>query len=154
MTDSVRLQILEHLVGLLEAAAPPDYDFTFSQVEIGPLSIADHKKRFTAGVSVGRETKASLFPLLDNTLPVTIEFRLTLDKNDPKPGVLAEKMLTQVQRIVYGDKTMGGLAMDTIETGNEVDIQTYADRSILGAVFFDVRYRHAHRDPRDANPTV
>jgi hypothetical protein len=164
--ESVRELILTKIVDMLATIPvqlpatdplyplPDPYPFKFSHVELGPLDMGDHKRKLVAGVVPGRETKRELFPVVEPTLPVNIEFRATRDKGDAKPGILAEKIITVIQRCIYADKTIGDLALDTVETGNEVDLDTYGDATIVGVVFFEVKYRHSHRDPRNPYPEV
>jgi hypothetical protein len=59
-------------------------------------------------------------------------------------------VLGEIQRRIREDRTLGGLALDVRETGNDLDLDTYADKAIEGAVFLEVRYRHATDNPRAA----
>lgn len=164
MAESIRLQILRHLqTAFLEAGNDPVYDVdpyvitlggqdtrvTFSTVELGSLLDADMRKRFSIGIVAGKETKSALYPLLEAIFSVAVEFRVVKNANDEKPAILAEQMLAVVQRIIAVNRTMGGLAVDTLETGNEIDLTSYADRSVMGVVFLEVRYRHAFNDVTD-----
>jgi hypothetical protein len=156
MTDTVRLRCLEALrasfAGLRdgEPAADP-YSVEFSAVEHGPLGDFDNRRRYVAAVVPGNESKRTRYPLTDCTLPVTIEFRMTANRGDQRPAVEAERVLGEIQRRIGEDRTLGGLAIDVRETGNDVDLDTYADKAIEGAVFLEVRYRHATDDPRAAS---
>lgn len=160
-TISVRQTILEKMAELLLAMDPlnpyPNEDppmYKCSAVEHGPLDQLDARKRLVCGLVPGREIKTSQFPWIDVRLSVAVEFRFTVNKEDPVPGLTAEQVLTDVQRTFFRDTTMGGLTADVIETGSEIDLMNYTDRSVQGVVFFDIRYRHSHTDPRDPNPTV
>jgi hypothetical protein len=82
MPDTIRMQCLdaiEDALASMEAGEPVDdpYSVRFTQVEDGPLSDADARKRFVAGIVPGRETKRTMFPLDHCILPVAIEFRMT-----------------------------------------------------------------------------
>jgi hypothetical protein len=66
--------------------------------------------------------------------------------------VLGEEVLTVVKRVLTNNRSWGGLAVDTKRTGNEIDLTTYADRSVVGVAFCEVMYRHSHLDPRNENP--
>jgi hypothetical protein len=94
------------------------------------------------------ESKQTRYPLTDCALPVTIEFRMTADRGDQRPAIEAERVLGEIRRRIGEDRTLGGLALDVREIGNDVDLDTYADKAIEGAVFLEVRYRHATDDPR------
>jgi hypothetical protein len=67
---------------------------------------------------------------------------------------LAEQVLTQIQQCIYADKTMGGLAVDTVEIGNEIDLDTYGDDTVVGVMYIRVNYRHSHKDVTNPYPEV
>ena len=155
MVDTLRFRCLEALrasfAGMLDGYPQADpYSVQFTSVEHGPLSDFDNRKRYVAAVVPGREIKQTRYPLTDCTLPVTIEFRMTIDRGDKRPAIEAERVLGEIQRRIGEDRTLGGLAIDVRETGNDLDLDTYADKAIEGAVFLEVRYRHATDDPRTA----
>lgn len=161
-TDSVRLDILKYIKGLYEAATDQDppasgkkyYGLKFSIVEIGPLGDPDARKRSAIGIVAGPERKSDLFPLKTSMFEVAVEFRITVNRDDDQPGILAERMLGVVQQIVYDDDTLGGKVIKVDETGNEVDLMTYADRTVEGVVRFNVHYRHTFANVFDTTPTV
>ena len=153
MPDTIRMRCLEAIREALEAVVagePEDdpYTIAFSKVEHGPLGDVDHRKRFVAGIVPGRETKQTMYPLDQCTLPVAIEFRMTVNRDDDEPGLEAERALGEIQRKLHEDTTLGGLAIDLRETGNEIDLEMYDDKSVVGVVFFDLLYRHRTTDPR------
>lgn len=161
LLKSKRQEVLEAIQARLQDMAnrlpadpqdiqPTEYPFAFSSVEIGPLDVGDHKKRYMAGIVPGRERKQTRYPITDCTLPITIELRMTVNRGDQKPGVEMENLITQTQRIIMEDRHFGGLVIDCRETGNEVDLTVYDDKTIMGAIFFDVLYRHSTLDPRYA----
>ena len=155
MAETLRFRCLEALrasvAGMLDGyPANAPYSVQFTSVEHGPLGDFDNRKRYVAAVVPGRESKQTRYPLTDCTLPVTIEFRMTIDRGDKRPLVEAERVLGEIQRRIAEDRTLGGLAIDVRETGNDVDLDTYADKAIEGAVFLEVRYRHGTDDPRAA----
>lgn len=153
MTNTIRFQCLDwirkSLLGMVEGEPENDpYSVQFSQVEHGPLGDIDHKKRYVAGIVPGVERKETRYPLTDCVLPVAVEFRMTVNRGDKRPGVEAERVLGEIQRRIGEDRTLGGLAIDLRETGNEIDIDTYGDKAVTGALFLDLHYRHATDDPR------
>ena len=119
MTDSLRHQILAKIQQAYQAIQPPDtstpgyapsaadWPFAFSTVEIGPLSHEDQRKRYSIGIVVGQERESYLFPYIQCHLAVHIEFRVTVNQGDSKPGVVAEQVLTVVKRVVDVDRTWG-----------------------------------------------
>lgn len=153
-TTSIRQRALEKIRDNLRAVAegePVGDDaatLTFSKVEIGPLGSPDRMKHYTVGVVAGRETKQPLFPMTEPTLRVTVEFLAVANKGEDSYAV-AEKVLLQVQRTMEADTTLGGLVVDVEEAWNDLDLETYGDRTVAGAVAYDVKYRHRYKDPRN-----
>jgi hypothetical protein len=153
MPDTIRMRCLAAINTALEAMTagePADDPYTvqFSKVEHGPLGDTDHRKRYVAGIVPGRERKQTLYPFDQCTLEVAIEFRMMVNRDDDDPEVEAERLLGEIQRKLHEDTTLGGLAIDLRETGNEVDLEMYDDKSVVGVVFFDLLYRHRTTDPR------
>jgi len=154
MVESVRHKILRTMAETFAAVSEPDYPLKFSTVGMGPLSEADHKKRFSIGIVPGPEQYKHSFPYIERLLDVAIEFRITVNRTDPDPGELAETVLTVVEQVVAKNRTWGGLALDTDYKTSELDMTTYDDKTIMGVLWVTVHYRHAHGDPTDPNPSV
>jgi hypothetical protein len=156
MPDTIRLQCLEALKGVLEdmVAGEPmgdPYSAQFTKVVIGPLDETDHRMRFVAGIVTGREKKRPyMYPLEECTLPVAIELCMTVNADDDDPGVEAERLLGEVQRKIHEDTTLGGVAVDLRETGNEIVLDMYGDRTVVADIFLELIYRHRTNDPREA----
>ena len=70
-------------------------------------------------------------------LTVNVEFRVTVNRDDVAPGIMTEQALTVIKRALTEDRTWGGMAIDTKITGSEVDLMTYADRSVVGVCMAD-----------------
>ena len=83
---------------------------------------------------------------------VVIEFRVTVNRDDPAPGQLAEQVLTVIERVVIANRDWGGLAVETKFQDNEIDMTTYGDKTVMGVLWVEVQYRHHHLDPRNPNP--
>lgn len=159
---TVRLGILNAVKALYVAAVnneePPEgkvhYGVEFSVVEIGPLGDPDTRKLNAIGIVAGEERKSNLFPLKTVQLPLAIEFRITANKGDPSAAVLAERMLGVVQQIMYDGGDLGSRVVQADEVGNEVDLYTYADRTIEGVVRFMLQYRHHTQDVYSPHPSA
>jgi len=154
---SVRLTILQAIQAefqAMEANKPltDPYGITFSTVAIGPLSMNDNRKKFSLGIVVGPEKETFSMPYIMCFLTVNIEFRVTVNRDDPDPGILAEQVLTVVKRLMMADRTWGGIAIDTKVTNSEIDLTTYADKSVMGVCVCQVQYRYNAADPRNASP--
>jgi hypothetical protein len=156
--NSLRLDILLAMVDTFKAVVatdPPafeDFNMEFSTVELGSLGDEDHKKRYSLGIVPLRERYGDKFPFQERWLTVGFQFRVTVNRGDEKPGVMAERLLTVVERVVLANPTWGGLAIDTRLQSNENDMVDYGDKSVQGALFAEVHYRHSHLDPRDMRP--
>lgn len=161
---SIRQQILEKIKEKLGAVAPPDtsapdyvpsdadWPFAFSDVMMGPLGAEDNRKRYVAGIVPSTGVHSDLIPYIVYDLNVGIEFRATRNKGDDNPQIMAEQVLTVLQRVVLKNTTWDGLALDTHLVGDEIDLVNYSDKSINGVLFIKVQFRHARSDPRDPNP--
>jgi hypothetical protein len=156
---SVRLSILSAIVATFQnmhADQPADDPFgiTWSTVALGPLADYDQRKKYSLGVVPGPEKETFSMPYIMCFLTVNVEFRVTANRNDDPPGVLAEQALTVVKRALTADRTWGSKALDTKVIGSEIDLVTYADRSVVGVCQATVQYRYSHLDPRDPNPDM
>ncbi len=165
--DSVRLRILEAIKADFEAVQPPpnfndpdyvphedDWPFKFSTVELGPLGDGDQKKRYSVGIVSGPEKERHTYPYIECNWTVAVEFRITVNQGDPKPLIMGERVLTVVKRVLTNNRSWNSLAVDTKRTGNELDMTTYGDKTVVGVQFAEVMYRHSHLDPRDRQPDV
>lgn len=153
---TIRMQCLDWLIGRMEAFGPPDliadptafpYTFKFGVVGLGSLGDVDNRKRNAVGIVPGAEVKEPKFPLTQNTLPVAIEFRRLVNQGDNDPGEEVEDILGQLQHYLGEDNKMGGLAVDFVETGCEIDLDSYTDKTVQGVIFMEMRYRHRIGDP-------
>jgi hypothetical protein len=148
MADPVRLQCLHAVQASLQSMAPPTYSAEFSQVRIGPLLDEDSRKLRSAGIVAGRETKITEYPLMDCTLPVEIELRMMWNSTDPGlPAELMEIYMGEVQKQLSLDYTLGGIAIDFRETGNEQELNSWRQKAIYTVLHYVLRYRHQIMDP-------
>ncbi|MDR3739018.1 MAG: hypothetical protein P4L40_08350 [Terracidiphilus sp.] len=154
MNDPVRLLILNDIVSKYEAVDVDPWGLKFSTVELGPLGDPDQRKQYSVGVVPGPEKNGFEFPYAMVFLKVDVEFRVTANRGDAKPGILGERALGVVKQVLLDDRQLSGQAIDTKITGSEVDLQTYTDRSIVGVVHFEVQYRTSHSDVYSQTPSV
>lgn len=161
-TDTARLTILRRIKAIYKAATDVDpapmgskfYGVKFSIVEIGPLGAPNATKHTAIGIVAGKEKKDDLYPLREAKFTVDIEFRLTVNRGDQDPAVMAETMLGVVQQIMYDDPTLGDTVLMIKEHGSEIDLTTYADRTVEGSVKFEVLYRHSYNNVYSTDPTA
>lgn len=158
---SVRNQILLAMQGIFTGIDPnaattvtllnPSGDpigISFTTVGIGPLELKDLRKQNAIGIVAGSETKLGSWPVWNCTWNVNLEFRSAVNQDDINPGLIAERTLTAIERIVYANRSWTGLAIDTLDIGNEIDLDSYATRAVLGVYKMIVKYRHSEGDPR------
>jgi len=152
--ESLRLGLLRTLVENFKAVkknlpVEDPFEFEYSTVKLGPLGNPDNTKRAAIGVVTENETTDfSVNSLTIRNLRVAIEFRITVNKGDDDPAIMGERVLTEVQRIIIGDDTLGGKAVIVQEVANQIDLDTYADRAVQGVLFVNVKYRHFNDDNR------
>ena len=153
MNPSVRRLLLEKIRTTFQDVDEATWGLSFSNVAMGPLAAPDFRRPYSLGIVPQRETYGDLYPHITRTLEVGLEFRLTLNKGDEEGGLMAENLLETLEGICLSDVTWGGHAIDTHLLGNEINMATFADRSIDGVLFISVQYRHARRDPSNPAPT-
>lgn len=155
-SDTIRLRILQTIVDTFKALLvdPDDLESNpvFSVVELGPLGDPDNRKRFTIGIVPQPERYTHSFPFLQRALAVAIEFRVTVNKGDPRPGVMYEQLLGVVEHTVLKNETWGGLAIKTELKNSDQDIASYDDKSVTGVLLTEVLYRHGTDDPYNPAP--
>lgn len=166
MSDSLRLQVLQKMKEKFAAIAPPDttdpdyapsladWPFKFSTVELGPLGAEDNRKRYSLGIVPGKEKYSHLFPYIVCDHLIGIEFRVTKNRGEDDPQVMAERCLEVIKRCVLQNKQWDDLAVDTQLVDSEIDLVNFGDRSIVGVLFVIVKYRHSQFDARDPNPSI
>jgi hypothetical protein len=157
---SKRSQILTTIRDLYKAVAAgapvgDPFPFAFSRAELGPIAYGADAKQYTVGIVAGDETKRDLFPFKEATLPIAIEFQRVKQKGEASTAEMAEEMLTVVQRVVNEASTAGttntlnlDFVVDVRETGNHVDLDSFADKAIAGVLYIEVQYRHSRYDTR------
>jgi hypothetical protein len=156
---SVRQTILDAILTkfrAMEADQPVSdpYGITWSTVALGPLAGFDQRKRYSLGLVPGPEKETFQMPYVMCFLTVNVEFRVTRNQDDVSPGHLAEQALCVIKRALTEDRTWGQRAIDTKISGSEVDLVTYADRSVEGVCMATIQYRYNYEDPRNPTPDL
>lgn len=149
--NTVRLDILLTLREMFGGFTVEKEGIKFSVVALGPLGNPDATKRMSLGIVPGKEVKRRISRAQDCTLPLDIEFRVTVNQGDEDPQVLGEQVLGVIQQFMLDNNTIRDLAIDVTEKGNEVSLDTYRDRTVMGVVNYEVLYRHSEGDVRDYN---
>lgn len=134
-----------------EPVADP-YLYTASLVERADITKLSRGKTLTIGVFDPSETKiASLTALegaMDATIRCIVEWHATVDI-ETKPSTQCNIIHAEILRRIMEDETLGGLARNVIEVGNEFNIDDVNDKMLDGVIFLNILYKHAKRDPRE-----
>lgn len=77
---------------------------------------------------------------------VIFEFHVRLAEGD-EPGTYLNHCLGSISNRIGEDIHMGGLAINTVEKGSELDIDGAFDKSVAGMIVFSVSYRCRPNDP-------
>lgn len=148
--DTVRSRIMRHLLDRFTTCragvdgrhitwgAVSDTPFSEKEAQFAPERIAliDVRERKRPEVGYSR-----------CELTVNAEFHATLAKGD-KPNEIANQVLGEVQAVMLSDIYCGGLTLDIVEVGNELEVEGSNDTSVSGIVFWEILYRHKAGDPR------
>lgn len=151
--DPIRLRILQNIVQTFLEVEDVEQEISFSLVELGPLGDPDNRKRYTMGVVPQPERFSHAYPYLQRNLTVALEFRVTVNRGDARPGVMYERLLGLVERVVLNNETWGGLAIKTELKNSDQDLASYEDKSVTGVLIVEVFYRHGTDDPRNPAPS-
>jgi hypothetical protein len=126
---------------------PSEYDLKWDVVQREPLGQEAKKKRYAMAILDEREEKLPQMQTFHVNLSVTIEFWMLLNRNED-PSTCANRLLLNIQRRLREDITLGGLVLNVEERANNLDVDSWADKQIEGAMFINVLYKHAQDDPR------
>lgn len=101
------------------------------------------------GVYDTTEEKTREFGSTRSNLTVIVEFYYRPKIGATKASEL-NRLLAELTRRVMTDYSQGGLALNTIELANDLDIDGIYDKIINGSITFEVTYRHGTFDPTKA----
>lgn len=101
------------------------------------------------GVYDTGEEKQREFNATRSTLTIVVEFYYRPKMGQTKAEVL-NNLLAEITKRVMVDYQQGGLALNTEESGNDLDIDGIYDKIINGSITFEVTYRHGTFDPTKA----
>ena len=85
---------------------------------------------------------------MDATIRCIVEWHATVDI-ETKPSTQCNIIHAEILRRIMEDETLGGLARNVIEVGNEFNIDDVNDKMLDGVIFLNILYKHAKRDPRE-----
>ncbi len=152
MTLTVRETILEYIkaqLATMQAGSPggDPYSVTWGKIRRAPLTEADEKVKYAIAIHEGAERKQVGVGYYLCTLPIVLEFREYIEQAE-NPSQELNRVLGDLQRFMSQDNTLGGNAINCIETGNDMYIDNDDTRRGHGALMLDITYRHSIKDPR------
>lgn len=147
--DTMRVRIMDHLLARFTAceAGEDGRYITWNTVSDCPLTNTEQLIGNAVGLYEGRERKKAEVGFYRSTLELQTEFKVKLALGD-KPGRVANAVLGEIQSIMLSDIYCGGLSLDIVEVGNELDVDGPNDQTVAGIVFWEIIYRHKAGDPR------
>lgn len=77
---------------------------------------------------------------------VIVEFHITLADGD-KPSTFLNHCLGSIVNRIGDDTSLGGLALNIVEKGSELDIDGPDDKTVAGMIVLTVSYRCRPNDP-------
>lgn len=123
------------------------YTNTWDIVTRQPINPRELNSAMSAiGIYDVKETKARQIGYELAKLSMTFEFFWKSMMGDNQPSV-GNTLLGEIQKLVLGDCQQGGLALDTVATGTELDLESFSGSVGAGIVTFLVTYRHKLNDP-------
>lgn len=152
-TTTVRESIVQHLIELFEGVVVGEpvsdpYTWAWSKVTTDPILDLKLGKRAVLGVyDTGEQATPRTWPLTEAVMRVAFEFHVKLERGESRKTIL-QGMLGEVQRRLFEDHTLGGLASEVLEQGSEFDIDGQFDRQPSGTLWVTIRYRRNTMDPR------
>lgn len=147
--QSLRLRIMQNLATRFTSIRKgvDGYTVEWNTVRLRPLT--QDEMRFGALAIFAPKEKKERQTGFDNCfITLQIEFFLPLAMGD-EPSDIINMGLLDVQRAIASDLTCGGLALNIVETGNEVDVDGPFPSIVAGVVQHELMYRH-----RAGNPTL
>lgn len=147
--DTQRMKIIDHLIARFEGCIQGQNGrfMTWNTVSDCPITDAQKQLGNTIGIFDGRENKKPEVGSSRATLSLMTEFHVRLAKGD-KPNRIANLVLGEVQSIMLSDIYAGGLCLNIVEVGNELDVEGPQDTAVSGIIFWEVQYRHKAGNPR------
>lgn len=146
---TVRLRIIDHLKERFEKAKAGQGGryITWNTVATQPITKPETIAGSAVGIYDSRERKKPEAGYARSTIQLATEFHVRLAQGDDATRI-ANLVLGEVQAIMLSDIHCGGLSLNIVETGNELDVEGPNGTLVSGIVFWEVLYRHKAGDPR------
>lgn len=156
MSQSVRQNILQALQALytsVEAGQPVDNPYTLRWSDVTRLPVKQMRPgaRSLIGIYATQENKTSMVgPTVTVSMDCVLEMHINKDTGENLADML-ETALSESERRLMEDQTLGGLCLDINVRQTETDVGGFFANVGSASLFFTVLYRH-HRDDPARNP--
>lgn len=157
--QTIQTRILETLKTWVESIEQgrPTSDpavLTLSEVSRAPYQDYPKTKRAICAILVSSvRRQPGSWPYTEATMQVEFQVHLYRDTGE-QAAILVETVLSDIERRVMQDQTIGGLALRTVFGDMTFDLDGVFDNSVTGSVFAEIRYRHTHTDPRSVSAST
>jgi len=131
------------------------HDLEAANVIMGPLTEVQFKKNFAVGILEGEHTLNHQMTVDTNLLGVTLEVSFRMPSAaDTDGSAFWNSIITDIHRLLRSDPDLAGLVARIEILGDSVDVDSFLDKKIDGAVFIRLNYKTAENDPRQIVPGV
>jgi len=143
----VREQIIDAFIARANAMNEESSgkDYWDGPVSDAPITDYNMNNR-VLGIYDTREKKENRANYTACRMEVMFEYYSKIWAGESATAILRQT-LTKIQKMVLSDIQCGNLCLNTVETGNEFDIDGPATSVAGGIVVWEVTYRHALKDP-------
>lgn len=129
------------------------FDLETENIHHTPLTEAQFRKNFSLAILEGDHTLNHQMQTDQNILTVTLEIFLKLE--EAKEGYKTwNALITDLHRLLRADHTLSGIIANLEIAGNSVDVESYVDKKVDGAIFIRLHFKTAENDPRQIVPGV
>ena len=123
------------------------------EADFRAVDLPEWPLKFSTGIVAGPEKERHTFPYIECNFTVGVEFRITVNRDDDRPALIAEEVLTVIKRVLTNNRSWNGLAVDSAHP--QRDRHDHLWRPLgCGGWCCEVMFRHSHLDPRNENPDV
>lgn len=146
---TIRSEIIAHLMARFAACVEGEGGryITWNNVSDCPLTANEKTHSPAVGIFDGPERKSPEVGRSRCTLALSTEFHFKLGKGD-NPSEVGRRVMGEVQTVMCSDIYCGGLTLNIVEVGNELDVEGPNDTSVSGIIFWEILYRHSAGNPR------
>ncbi len=147
LDSSIRENIIEFLRDAFECLeVVPPYTTQWAEIQRAPIPSSNKKTGPTLSIYDVSERLEPEIESYRNKLLLIFEFSYPMKEGDI-PSTELNRILTDVQRLVRSDIYCGGLSLNVVEVGSDLDIEGTGDNIVSGIVQYEVQYRHKILDP-------